>query len=157
MNDITEVDRLNAKIADLKRTIEWLQGRTGIVMGAAARAEIAAAPDVAQLVRFVEMVMQLDVSKGLTPGQLALVHGMAEAALAVAPVQQQEPGAGLEAAAALIDKKVADYDRDHGNTDPDTGTREYPGDGAEWIGQMEELAEEIRFLKSAAATVPSAE
>ncbi|MDB5978691.1 MAG: hypothetical protein JWR07_5451 [Nevskia sp.] len=41
MSDITEVDCLNAKIADLKKTVEWLQGRIGITMGATVRAEIA--------------------------------------------------------------------------------------------------------------------
>lgn len=45
MNDITEVDRLNAEIADLKKTVEWLQGRIGITMGATARAEIAGPSD----------------------------------------------------------------------------------------------------------------
>ena len=53
----------------------------------------------------------------------------------------------LEEAAFLIDTKIANYDAENGNTDPDTGTREYPGDGAEWVGQMYELAEEIRALK----------
>jgi hypothetical protein len=70
----------------------------------------------------------------------------AEIALNRARQAPDSRDAALELAAALINKKVADYDREHGNTDPDTGTREYPGDGAEWIGQMDELAEEIRAL-----------
>lgn len=51
MNDITEVDRLNAQlverdkeIAHLKKTIEWYQGQAGIMMGAAARAALASKP-----------------------------------------------------------------------------------------------------------------
>lgn len=60
--------------------------------------------------------------------------------------------AALEEAAALIDRKVRSYDDDMGSTDPETGTREYPGDGAEWVHEMDELAEEIRMRKSKTAT-----
>lgn len=63
---------------------------------------------------------------------------------------------GLEAAAALIDRKVNAYDDDMGSTDQETGTREYPGDGGEWVNEMGELAEEIRALKSVATTKPGA-
>lgn len=58
---------------------------------------------------------------------------------------------GLEAAAALVERKAAAYDAECGNTDPETGTREYPGDGAEWVMEMEELAEEIRALATPAS------
>lgn len=63
---------------------------------------------------------------------------------------------GLEAAAELIDRKVKAYDDDMGSTDRETGTREYPGDGGEWVNEMGELAEEIRALKSVATTKPGA-
>lgn len=68
---------------------------------------------------------------------------------AAQPTKGVEWNAAIESVATLIEKKVADYDAEHGNTDPDTGAREYPGDGDEWVGQMYELAEEIRALSSA--------
>jgi hypothetical protein len=57
---------------------------------------------------------------------------------------------GIEAAAALLDKKADDYDAEHGNTDPDTGTREYPGRGAgeDYYNSLRELADDIRALAS---------
>jgi hypothetical protein len=52
-------------------------------------------PSEAHLTRFAQMIVRLNVSEGLTPAQLAFVHGMAYAALASpspAPAPQQEPG-----------------------------------------------------------------
>jgi len=51
--------------------------------------------------------------------------------------------AGVKAASDHVKSMVNDYDRRHGSTDPDTGTREYPGDGNEWVGQMMELVEDF--------------
>ena len=51
--------------------------------------------------------------------------------------------AGVKAASDHVSKIVEDYDRQHGITDPDTGTREYPGNGEEWVGQMLELIEDF--------------
>jgi hypothetical protein len=56
----------------------------------------------------------------------------------------------LEEVAKLIEKKVEAYDHEHGCYDHTTGVTEYPGDGGEWVCEMEELAEEIRALKSEA-------
>ncbi len=56
------------------------------------------------------------------------------------------PHQQLEAAAQHIERKAADYDAEHGVTDPETGHREYPGDGADYYDEMMELAEEIRGL-----------
>jgi len=53
---------------------------------------------------------------------------------------------GLELAANHIERKADNYDREHGITDPYTGTREYPGDGADYYREMMELAEEVRAL-----------
>lgn len=52
----------------------------------------------------------------------------------------------LEVIARLIDQKVKDYIEENGCYDSTTGHTEYPGDGEEWVGGMEELAEEIRGL-----------
>lgn len=51
--------------------------------------------------------------------------------------------AGVKAASDKVKAIVEDYDYRHGVTDPDTGTREYPGNGEEWVGQMLELIEDF--------------
>lgn len=51
---------------------------------------------------------------------------------------------GMKKAAALIEKKADDYDAENGSTDPSTGHREYPGDGAEYYNELMELADELR-------------
>ncbi|GLK92332.1 hypothetical protein GCM10008164_00680 [Achromobacter xylosoxidans] len=57
-------------------------------------------------------------------------------------------GSGVKASADLVKKMVDDYDTDHGSTDPETGTREYPGEGATWVCEMQELEESIRALSA---------
>ena len=57
---------------------------------------------------------------------------------------------GIDAAAQWLDKRADDYDSEHGITDPDTGTREYPGDGLDYINELRENADSIRELKRAA-------
>ncbi|WP_334158559.1 hypothetical protein [Achromobacter insolitus] len=57
-------------------------------------------------------------------------------------------GSGVKAAADLVKKMVDDYDTDHGSTDPATGAREYPGEGATWVCEMQELEESIRALSA---------
>ena len=51
---------------------------------------------------------------------------------------------GLRLAADFIEQKATDYDAEHGSTDPSTGHREYPGDGAEYYNEMMELADDLR-------------
>lgn len=53
---------------------------------------------------------------------------------------------GIDAAARFVEKRLADYDAEHGSTDPDTGTREYPGTGDEYACELAEIAEAIRAL-----------
>ena len=57
---------------------------------------------------------------------------------------------GIDDAAKWLDKRADDYDSEHGSTDPDTGTREYPGDGLDYINELRENADSIRELKRAA-------
>ena len=78
-------------------------------------------------------------------------------ALKSKPGPKPDPEEGLEAAAGHIEKKIAAYIDEHGSYDSTTGHMEYPGDGEEWVGGMEELAEEIRALKSEPAPRTSAE
>ncbi|MNU65415.1 hypothetical protein D3C71_547070 [compost metagenome] len=56
--------------------------------------------------------------------------------------------AGVKAAADLVKKMVDGYDTDHGSTDAETGAREYPGEGATWVCEMQELEESIRALSA---------
>ncbi len=51
--------------------------------------------------------------------------------------------AGVKAASDKVKAIVEDYDQRHGSTDPDTGTREYPGNGDEWVCCMLELIEDF--------------
>lgn len=57
---------------------------------------------------------------------------------------------GVEAAAELIDRKVSDYTSEHGNLDLETGVMEFSRAGEEYVSTLEELAEEIRAINSAA-------
>jgi hypothetical protein len=59
--------------------------------------------------------------------------------------------AGVKAASDKVKSIVADYDEQHGSTDPDTGMREYPGNGEEWVGQMMELIEDFTGIVAPAA------
>jgi hypothetical protein len=68
---------------------------------------------------------------------------------AVAVSAEAVRNAALEEAAHWVQKRADDYDADHGTTDPDTGTREYPYEGAEYVQELEEISDAIRALKSA--------
>jgi hypothetical protein len=93
---------------------------------------------------------QYSTGQTLRPQDKRLAFDFARHVAALAAPATVDRNAVLEEAATLIDRKVASYDANMGMTDPDTGTREYPGEGAEWVHEMDELAEEIRALKSAA-------
>lgn len=63
---------------------------------------------------------------------------------------------GIETAAKWVDKRLADYQREHGSIDPETGAAEYPGDGEEYVGELVEIAEGIRALALPATTTKPA-
>ena len=71
-----------------------------------------------------------------------------------ASAKPAEVAAGIELAAKWIDKRREDYDAEHGSTDYETGTREYPGRGAgeEYVQELWEIAEGIRALASTPST-----
>lgn len=54
---------------------------------------------------------------------------------------------GLEEAAKWIDQLRDDYIAEHGSCDPETGVTEFPGNGNEYVVELEEIAEGIRALK----------
>jgi hypothetical protein len=55
---------------------------------------------------------------------------------------------GIEHAAKLIDRKLADYTSEHGSFDPETGATEFSRSGEEYVSTLEELAEEIRLART---------
>lgn len=66
---------------------------------------------------------------------------------------------GLDAAINLVTKRMMDYIEEHGNTDPETGTVEFPGNGEEYVGEWQEIIEALeeerqRVFNAAMATVP---
>ncbi|WP_341706490.1 hypothetical protein [Halopseudomonas sp.] len=67
-------------------------------------------------------------------------------ALFARPAPAAQDVAGLELAAKYVEQRAEDYDRDHGLTEPDTGYRTYPGDGAEYMEELDNIAAGIRAL-----------
>jgi len=54
---------------------------------------------------------------------------------------------GTEAAANLIESRIAEYVREHGIYDQETGFTDFPGNGAELIEEWDGLASSIRGIK----------
>ena len=54
-----------------------------------------------------------------------------------------------ETAAKWVEKRCDDYVNEHGSSDPETGTVEFPGDGEEYVGELMEIADGLRALKPA--------
>lgn len=53
---------------------------------------------------------------------------------------------GIELAARFVEKRLKDYVDEFGSTDPETGTVEFPGNGDEYVGELEEIIGGIRAL-----------
>lgn len=56
----------------------------------------------------------------------------------------------IEECANVVKKRAEDYHEEHGIYDPETGAWEYPGNGAETMGEWDEIEEAIRALLPAA-------
>lgn len=54
--------------------------------------------------------------------------------------------AALEQAARWVRNRADAYDAEHGTTDPETGAREYPGTGDEYMMELAEIEDGIRAL-----------
>lgn len=54
--------------------------------------------------------------------------------------------AGIEAAKKAVAKRRDDYVAEHGNYDPSTGVTEFPGNGDEYVGELDEIEELIGGL-----------
>lgn len=72
--------------------------------------------------------------------------------------EQPAGDAGLEAAAQWVDKRMQAYIEEHGHTDPDTGTVEFGrrSAGEEYVGELAEIAEGLRGLKTGTCKKPPA-
>lgn len=64
------------------------------------------------------------------------------------------PQSGIERAARFVEKRRDEYVQDHGSYDPDTGATEFPGDGLEYVAELEEIIDGIRALASQEAAKP---
>ena len=60
--------------------------------------------------------------------------------------QALREAAGIERAAAWIDKRRNDYMDEHGSHDPETGGTELSRAGQEYVGELDEIAEGLRSL-----------
>lgn len=58
---------------------------------------------------------------------------------------------GVKAAAKKVAKRRDGYVEEHGSYDPDTGVTEFPGTGEEYVGELDEIEEEIRALLASRA------
>lgn len=56
------------------------------------------------------------------------------------------PATGIEVAARFIEKRRDDYVQEHGSYDPSTGMTEFPGNGEEYVYELEEIIDGIRKL-----------
>lgn len=101
-----------------------------------------------------EVQAWLDEHQGVTPPKVS-AKGSLERYRKWQAEREEAFGAGVKAAADLVKKTVEDYDANHGSTDCETGTREYPGEGATWVCEMQELEESIRALSAQRARKPA--
>lgn len=58
----------------------------------------------------------------------------------------QEHVTGVELAARFVERRLKEYVDEFGSTDPETGTVEFPSNGDEYVGELEEIIEGIRKL-----------
>lgn len=72
----------------------------------------------------------------LEPAVIAKFNGTSEKnglATLLPTADGSAPVSGIERAARFVEKRLHDYVSEHGSTDPDTGTVEYPGSGEEYV------------------------
>lgn len=67
--------------------------------------------------------------------------------LSFMPASDREFKAGAEAAAKLIELRMGEYINDHGIYDDETGSTDFPGNGAEMVEEWDCLASSIRSMK----------
>jgi len=94
-------------------------------------------------------------------GPVAVINGVPVEVSRIAALadvhQAQAINEGIERAAKWVEQRLNDYDGEHGFTDPETGTREYPGRGAgeEYVQELYEIIEGIRALAASSGSSAS--
>lgn len=68
-------------------------------------------------------------------------------------LQQRVPD-GLEQAAQWVEQRLENYVEEHGYREQDTNAVVFPGDGADYVCELDEIAEGIRSLKESATQPP---
>jgi hypothetical protein len=60
---------------------------------------------------------------------------------------------GMDEACKVIQQRADDYDAEHGHTDLETGTREYPKNGDEYMLELTEIIESIAETRDNKTTI----
>jgi hypothetical protein len=68
---------------------------------------------------------------------------------ALVPEPSPAQADGLRAAIQWVEKRRDDYVAEHGSYDPETGATEFPGNGDEYVGELEEIIEGLEALRPA--------
>jgi hypothetical protein len=63
-------------------------------------------------------------------------------------IRAQRKADGIELSARFVEKRRDDYVQEHGFYDGETNVVEFPGNGGEYVGELEEIIEGIRALAS---------
>lgn len=72
----------------------------------------------------------------------------------IAQIPTNAPLSSIERAARFVEKRRDEYVRDHGSYDHETGATEFPGNGLEYVAELEEIIDGIRALASSKAVKP---
>src|SRR5678815_4162166 len=76
----------------------------------------------------------------------AVISALQNIAAKIEPVSVPD---GVELAARFVEKRLNDYVQEHGAYDNSTGATEFPGNGDEYVYELEEIIEGIRALATA--------
>lgn len=66
--------------------------------------------------------------------------------------QAPQESVGLKRAIAFVRKRLDDYVAEHGSYDGETGVTEFPGNGDEYVCELEEIIEGLEALAASPAT-----
>ena len=83
---------------------------------------------------------------------VAKLRGFLPSLASTRPAEAQAVAEGLAKAIAFVRKRRDDYVTEHGSYDRETGTTEFPGNGDEYVGELEEIIEGLKALAASPAT-----
>ena len=70
----------------------------------------------------------------------------------ISKIQDDAFRAGMSEACKVVQQRADDYDAEHGHTDLETGTREYPKNGDDYMLELTEIIEAIAKARDSKAT-----